>query len=107
MVFEIASVEGSLPEQTLGPRGRELEHFIPKGVTWRQLNYGQGEGQVEIDGCEWGFYFADELGTVRVALHEGNVDAAAALAFVRGVAEKLYGRDRGFSVRVVGTGDLD
>jgi hypothetical protein len=56
--FLIRRERGSLSDLVLqsGPPGRELAAYIPDDIVWRQLNYGQGEGQAGIDGREWGFY---------------------------------------------------
>ncbi|MES2673805.1 MAG: hypothetical protein V4660_06165 [Pseudomonadota bacterium] len=35
----------------------DLEKAIPEKFSGRALNYGQGEGQVEIANTIWGFYY--------------------------------------------------
>ncbi len=90
MRFLIRSRGGSLPDRSLGPTGRELACYLPPEVKWRQVNYGQGEGQVEVDGREWGFY-QDGTGALAVELHFGRMSAADGLAFVRRVAEVVAG----------------
>lgn len=64
-----------------GPYGRELACYIPDELTWKQLNYGQCEGQVEIDGNEWGLYWTAP-DVFAVQLHTGEIDLERALRFV-------------------------
>jgi len=85
LVFEAEEFDISYGEQ-----GRELSCFIPEGMSWRQLNYGQGEGQVEIDGNEWGFYYSDS-GGICVVLHKGEAQHGSALEFVEKVKDKIFG----------------
>ena len=103
MRFVIRLLEGPLPYPPLGPRGRELACYIPPGVEWRQLNYGQGEGQVEVGGCEWGFY-QQSRSELAVVLHVGEYPAAAAFEFVRRVAEMVCVDER-FEVVLKGTAE--
>ena len=42
---------------------RDLEQLIPRELSGEVLNYGQGEGQVKIEGTIWGIYV-----TIPVAL---------------------------------------
>jgi hypothetical protein len=90
MRFLIRTFSGSLPDLPLGPRGRELGCYLPADIEWRQVNYGQGEGQVEVAGREWGFY-QDGTGALAVVLHVGQLDSAEGLAFIRRVAEVVAG----------------
>lgn len=87
------------PHVQLGPEGRELACYVPDGIQWRQLNYGQGEGQVDIDGREWGFYW-DGPTEMAVLLHDKAVDLEAAVDFVRRVAKKVAGRPDGFKTSI-------
>jgi hypothetical protein len=73
---------------TLGPRGRELRCFIPDELPWVQLNYGQGEGQVMINNCQWGFYWQSP-NELAICLESGEVDRKFAYQFVLAVAKKL------------------
>ena len=93
--------DGGVPKFSLGPPGHELACYVPDGVSWRQVNYGQGEGQVDIDGREWGFYLAypDE---VQIVLHDGEMKIDTAVAFVRDVASTLAGSNDGFEVHIRG-----
>ena len=101
MRFLIRPTTGALPDLPLGPPGRELGCYLPPDVEWRQVNYGQGEGQVLIAGREWGFYQA-EGGALSVVLHAGTVAAADGLAFALQVAEVVAG-GLGFEVLLQGT----
>jgi hypothetical protein len=55
MRYVIRSLHGPIPYPPLGPTGRELSCYLPARSNWQQLNYGQGEGQVMVENCEWGF----------------------------------------------------
>jgi hypothetical protein len=59
-------------------------------VAWRQINYGQGEGQVDVAGREWGIYQAEGGGLVLV-LHSGELAAEQGLEFARRVADVVAG----------------
>jgi hypothetical protein len=86
---------GMRPEIRLGPEGRELACYVPPGLAWRQLNWGQAEGQVEINGCEWGFYWWSST-DLAIKLHAGEIDAVEALDFARAVGRHLGGPDAEF-----------
>ena len=83
MRFLIRPIGGSLPDISLGPQGRELGCYLPADIEWRQLNYGQGEGQVTVAGREWGVYQAAG-GGLAVVLHFGELPVEDGIAFVRG-----------------------
>jgi hypothetical protein len=103
MRFLIRFEGGRLPEYKLGPAGRELACYIPESVEWRQVNYGQSEGQVDVGGREWGFYLVNPMmGELTVVLHSGEIEPSDALAFVRGVAAKVAGRHVGFRITLKG-----
>jgi len=101
MRFVIRCASGPFPYPDLGPRGRELETYIPPGVEWKPINYGQGEGQVEIAGCEWGFYQTDSK-CLEVALHIGQCPASVAFDLVQRIAQMTCG-DQGFEISLHGT----
>lgn len=83
----LVRVQGEpFPYPGSGPQGSELAGYIPAGTAWKQLNYGQGEGQVEIGGCEWGFYQTGG-GELAIYLHTGECSATEALDFVCRIAE--------------------
>jgi hypothetical protein len=88
MRVEVRPIGEAFPNFPLGTTGEELACYIPPGIVWRQLGYGQGEGQVEIDGAEWGIYWSRE-GELSLILHSGRVELEAALTFVRGVASRI------------------
>ena len=101
MAFRIRFPDGRHPEFNLGPPGGELGCYVPEGIAWTQRNYGQGEGQVEIDGRVWGFYW-NAPGTLDVILHRSEIDLDQALAFVRAVAERLAGESNTYELFVAG-----
>lgn len=74
---------------------------MPKGTAWIQRNHGQGEGQVEIAGRVWGFYWSAP-GTLDVILHESEIDLNQALEFVRAVAERVAGASKPYQLLVAG-----
>jgi hypothetical protein len=80
-----------------------LSGYIPTGVEWRQLNYGQGEGQVEISGCEWGIYQtgSDEL-TLQLEIGEEAVESG--MSFAQRVAETVCGQTK-FKIILQGTAE--
>jgi hypothetical protein len=101
MRFLIRSVGGPLPDIPLGPPGLELGCYLPAGIEWRQLNYGQGEGQFEVAGLEWGIYQTDG-GGLALVLHFGELAAEDGMAFARRVAEAVTGGTR-FELLLRGT----
>jgi hypothetical protein len=103
MMFVIRFQNHTVPDFELGPRGQELSCYVPDGCQWRQINYGQGEGQVEIDGRRWSFYFGRNKGELNVYLDSGEIAAADALAFVTAVATRIAGGPHGFDVYLSGS----
>ena len=51
----------------------DLSKVIPFGLSGNTLNYGQGEGQVDIDGTVWGFYINSQ-GSYYMVLEEGVME---------------------------------
>ena len=90
MTFAIKEKSGIIPDLDYGSRQSELSCFIPEGYDWEQTNYGQGEGQVRVEGSEWGFYYSDD--GINITLHEGIIPLSEAVRFVEKVAEKIYGQ---------------
>lgn len=88
MKFRIAPVEGLFPELDYPASPNELSLFFPAGHSCEQINYGQGEGQVLIDGMEWCFYYNDN-GDLSVVLHEAGLSNAKATAVVEAICERL------------------
>jgi hypothetical protein len=103
MRFVIRSLKQPFPFPALGPRGSELIGYVPPGVKWKQMNYGQGEGQLEIGGCEWGFYQKSKHELV-VALHVGEFAASAAFDLVNNIGNMLHGSEP-FEIVIQGTAD--
>jgi hypothetical protein len=103
MQFEIKERSGYLPELQYGCTGYELSCFIPDSYEWKQINYGQGEGQVLIDFCEWGFYYTDNDSLI-VVLHEGVILLNEAVKFIELVVKKVFTEKSG-NVDVLLVGD--
>lgn len=101
MRFEIFDKYGDLPDLVYGEEGRELSCFIPDNIDWRQVNYGQGEGQVLIDGAEWGFYYGDQ-NTISIMLHKGEVEVQSAFHFVLKTSKKVFGENANIKITLVG-----
>jgi hypothetical protein len=89
--FAIRFQNRKVPEFKLGRVNSELSCYVPDGVPWRQINYGQGEGLVEVDGREWSFYFGAEKGELCVYLESGGLLLSDAVQFVNAVANKISG----------------
>lgn len=107
MVFVIRFEGGALPEYVVGPPGRELSCYIPDDLPWKQINFGQGEGQADIAGNEWGFYHGPpDSGELHVVLHSGDLDPPDAVAFVNAIAMKLGSRSEKFTVNLRGIKEL-
>lgn len=87
MIFEILDEDSSLDKIIYGKKGRELSCFIPFDSGWTQLNYGQGEGEVSINSCTWGFYFSDN--GLSVALLSGEIKINDAYELLQGIAKKI------------------
>jgi hypothetical protein len=90
--FDLKNKNGLETELKYGDRGRELSCFMPDDSQWEQINYGQGEGQLLVNGCEWGFYYTDD-NSISVVLHKGSLSRSEAEAFVDAVKLKIYGAD--------------
>ena len=101
MKFVIRVRDMPFPYPELGPRGSELEGYIPADTVWKQLNYGQGEGQVEIGGCEWGFYQTGD-GDLAIYLHTGECSAREAFDLIGRIAE-LTCNGKPFEILAQGT----
>lgn len=89
MHFRIAPDPARPFSISYGQRGFELSAFVPGTVSWSQINYGQGEGQVFCIDCEWGFYIIDS--GIDVHLHKGTIALESAVSFVRAVQEHVFG----------------
>lgn len=51
----------------------DLAKLIPSALDGKPLNYGQGEGQIEIDSTVWGVY-CDENDTYILQFEEGVLE---------------------------------
>jgi len=50
----------------------DLERIIPLERSGKALNYGQGEGQIQIENTIWGFYITDHK-NYRIQFEEGKL----------------------------------
>jgi hypothetical protein len=50
-----------------------LSYLIPKQISFREIGYGQGEGQIKTDGIEIGIYL-NVQGHFRLIVHEITED---------------------------------
>ncbi|WP_188151487.1 hypothetical protein [Teredinibacter waterburyi] len=66
----------------------DLAKAIPVGIHGKPLNYGQGEGQVEIDDTVWGFYVNSE-GSYYMAFEEGVVEWTKIVNLVHAITGAL------------------
>jgi len=66
----------------------DLAKAIPVGRQGKPLNYGQGEGQVEIDSTIWGFYVNSE-GSYYMVFEEGIVEWTKIEKLVHEIASAL------------------
>lgn len=90
LVFELTCVGAGWESLDYGGPP-ELSVFFPAGSDCRQLNYGQGEGQVLIDGHEWGVYYNDR-GNLDVVLHSGDLSIEDAQLVVSRICAQLSKR---------------
>lgn len=92
--FRIRSLGCVWPDFALASAEPPLSVYFPAHRQCRQLNYGQGEGQVEIDGLEWGFYWNDPS-DLSVILHDGALltqdEAEQVVADICSQLERLLG----------------
>jgi hypothetical protein len=87
----------------------DLAKAIPLGKSGQPLNYGQGEGQVEIDGTVWGFYVDGEQ-SYQMAFEEGVVEWAKIQELVSEIVKALsHNFSTSISIHAVGpfTGATD
>ena len=85
----VQTKQGEFPDLTYGGLGAELSCFVPENYEWRQISYGQGEGEVEISGCgQWGFFYNDDSNLV-IHLLGGVVDIDVAFTFIKEVTKKV------------------
>ena len=72
----------------------QLSQFIPVGLNGKPLNYGQGEGQMEIEGTVWGIYC--NKNTYLLQFEEGSLDwltmQKLVVAILENISEK-FGRE--------------
>ena len=52
----------------------DLAKLIPSSLNGKAINYGQGEGQVEIEGTIWGIYYTDKKYQFCLQYEEGVIE---------------------------------
>lgn len=67
----------------------DLAKAIPKNTIGKVLNYGQGEGQVEISNTVWGFYKNSDNNNYYIQLEEGAIEWDALLVLVINIIDEL------------------
>ena len=67
---------------------KDLESVVPKMRSGRVLNYGQGEGQVQIDDTVWGVYVGRE-GEYYLQYEEGTLSPKEFGEYLSDVVEHL------------------
>lgn len=81
-------IAGELSDFRFRASPEELRLFFPVGYTCEQLNCRDGEGQILIDGNEWGIYdtYANAL---TVVLHAGDLSYSDAKKVVNAICRQL------------------
>ena len=74
----------------------DLSRVIPDNCTGKPVNFGQGEGQVEINETIWGFY-ANKNGTYCMTLEEGTLDWHSFTILVESIVSKI---NQSFGVKI-------
>lgn len=102
MVFELGDGDSNWDDLDYSGSPK-LSVFFPPGSDCKELNYGQGEGQVLIDGHEWGFYYGDQ-GHLLAVLHDGDLSVEEASLVVSRLSANLstkLGSEVRFALREV------
>jgi len=66
----------------------DLNKVIPEKLNGKVLNYGQGEGQVEIENTVWGFY-VNKDGDYYMAYEEGVVGLKELTNIIGAIVNKI------------------
>ena len=66
----------------------DLSKVIPSKLTGKALNYGQGEGQVEIENTVWGLY-VNESGLYELQFEEGELSIVQFFEVSQAIEYKL------------------
>ena len=83
----------------------DLEKAIPEELSGHALNYGQGEGQVEIASTVWGFYFYSNK-YYYMQLEEGKEVAELVFELAESISNAL---SKAFStpIRLIAVGNME
>ncbi|MDA7527788.1 hypothetical protein N8590_02255 [bacterium] len=81
-----------------------LSPFIPTSVSAKQLNYGQGEGQIQVEDCVWGIYVDfDREHAYKIQFEEGTLSLPQFIRhieLIKDAAESFF--KVSFKVEIIG-----
>ena len=66
----------------------DLNRVIPEELPGKAINYGQGEGQVEIQNTVWGFYVGDD-NNYYMQYEEGSENWSTIQFLVHSITQKI------------------
>lgn len=70
-----------------------LEQLIPPGWNGRAINYGQGEGQIEIENTTWGLYYHSQPNSYLLQFEQGHIEFLTlhrlSTAIIANISKKL------------------
>ena len=81
-----------------------LSLVIPENMKGKVVNYGQGEGQVEIEGIVFGFYFGED-NKYYFSVEEGVTEWERIKVLVDAIQNKIQ-KEFGESIRLLAEGSL-
>jgi hypothetical protein len=80
----------------------DLSRVIPVCMNGKVLNFGQGEGQVEIENTVWGFYVYSNS-SYYMAYEEGSIDWGQLKALIDAILSQLK-KEFGSSIEFIAEG---
>jgi len=81
----VLRIEGDAPLRETD----RLEAFLPSGLSAAEDNFGQGEGQMRIEGVLWGIYQGEEPRTWNLIFEEGVLSPSDFARHAEAVRENL------------------
>jgi hypothetical protein len=82
----------------------DLSLVIPKKMKGKVINYGQGEGQVEIEGIVFGFYVGDDK-KYYFSFEEGVMEWERVKVLVDAILNKIQ-KEFGKDIKLLAKGPL-
>ena len=82
----------------------DLSRVIPDGMIGKTLNFGQGEGQVEIENTVFGFY-VNSKNCYFMAYEEGSIDWGQLKTLIDAILIQLK-NEFGSSIELIAEGPL-